>query len=344
MAKVTVRPLGASIEAPMGSTVLQAALRAGVDFPNSCQSGNCGACKCALVAGEVDMMPYSPYALSDEERSRGLILACRAMAWEDCEVAIVGTSEVVRHPLRRLACTVAAIERATHDIAILRLRHDGEPMDFSAGQFAKLDFGHGLARDYSMANPPGADSLEFHIRRVPGGMVSGQVWERLREGDGVTVEGPFGDCWLRQEHAGPIVCIAGGSGLAPIKSIVETALRRGMSNPLHLYFGVRGERDVYLEEHFRDLAARHPNLRLEIVLSEPAPGSTRRRGFVTAALKADRPDLAGGKAYVCGPPPMVDAAMAVLAELGVPAADRHADAFYTQADRMPAVAAGGSRR
>lgn len=340
MAKITVRPLDVTVDAPMGGTVLQAALKAGVDFPNSCQSGNCGACKCALVEGEVDLMPYSPYALSDEERARGLILACRAMAWENCTVSVLGTSEAVSHPHRRLDCVVAGIERATHDIAVVRLRHDGEPMAFSAGQFAKVAFAPGMARDYSVANMPGGDALEFHVRRMAGGAASTHVWERLRAGDRVAVEGPFGDCWLREEHAGPIVCVAGGSGLAPIKSIVETALRRGMPNPIHLYFGVRGERDVYLDEHFRALARRHPTLRFELVLSEPGPGTTRRTGFVADALRADAPALDGAKAYVCGPPPMVDAAMRVLADLGVAAADRHADAFFTRADRTAAAAEG----
>lgn len=326
MARVSIRPLGVTVDAPMGSTVLSAALKAGVPFPNSCQSGNCGACKCALVSGEVEMMPYSPYALPDAERERGLILACRAMAWEDCEIDFIASEE----PLCRIQAEVADIERATHDIVILRLRHEGEPLPFAAGQFVRLDFGNGLARDYSMANRPG-EELQFHVRRMPGGTVSVHVWENLKLGDAVTVEGPFGSCWLREDHTGPILAIAGGSGLAPIKSIVETALAKGMTNPIHLYFGVRGERDVYLETVFRDLAARHPNLRFEVVLSdENAPG--RRHGFVTDALKADRPDVAGAKAYVCGPPPMVDAAMALLADWGIPAADRHADAFYSPAE------------
>lgn len=286
------------------------------------------------------MMPFSPYALSDEERARGLILACRAMAWEDCTVSIIGTSEGTRHSVRRIACTVSTIERATQDIVIVRLRHDAPPLEFAAGQFASIQFAPGMSRDYSMANVPGSQELEFHIRRVPGGTVSNHVWEHLSVGDQVAVEAPFGDCWLRDDHAGPIVCVAGGSGLAPIRSIIEMALLRGMTNPLHLYFGVRNERDVYLEGHFRALAKQHPNLHFEIVLSEADSPTARRTGFVSDALLADRPDLAGGKAYVCGPPPMVDSVMAVLADLGVPAVDRYADAFFTRAEKSIELARG----
>ncbi len=326
MARVSVRPQGVTVEAEMGGTILQAALAAGIDFPNSCQSGNCGACKCKLVSGEVDMMPYSPYALSDAERAGGMILACRAMAWEDCEIALIEA-----HPHRRIRARVAGIEKATHDVAVLRLVHDEAPLEFTAGQFVRLEIAGLEPRDYSMASRPGDDVLEFHVRKVPGGAVSGHVHDALKEGDPVVVEGPFGDCRLHDDHAGPIVAVAGGSGLAPIKSIVETALAKGMDNPIHLYFGVRARRDVYLADHFRALAARHPNLRFEVVLSEEdAPGW--RHGLVTEALNADAPDLAGAKAYVCGPPPMVDAAMRALAALGVPEEDRHADAFTTRAD------------
>ncbi len=331
-ARVSIRPLGVTVLAPMGSTVLSAALSAGFGFPHSCQSGNCGACKCALVAGETEMMPYSPYALSDDERARGLILACRAMVWEDCEVALLDASEAVSHPLQRLRASVRRIERPTYDIAIVRVLPEGAPLAFSAGQFTRLDFGGGLVRDYSMANRPDADELEFHIRHVPGGEVSGHVWERLRPGDAVGVEGPYGDCWLREEHRGPIFAVAGGSGLAPIKSIVEAALARGMENPIHLYFGVRDEADVYLERHFRALAQVHPNLRLEIVLSAPQGRTARRTGLVTEALRTDHPAADGAKAYVCGPPAMVGAAMALFEAWGLPAADRHADAFVTRAD------------
>jgi naphthalene 1,2-dioxygenase ferredoxin reductase component len=149
----------------------------------------------------------------------------------------------------------------------------------------------------------------------------------------VRVSGPFGSAYLRESHAGPIVAVAGGSGLAPVRSIVTTALRADPARRIHLYLGVRAERDVYGEEELRALAARHPGLSVDIVLSEPEPGSARRAGFVGAAVDADLGDTTGFKAYVAGPPPMVDHVQRVLAAKGMQPRDLHTDPFYSQAPR-----------
>src|SRR5579863_9753934 len=222
---VTIRQHAAPIAVEAGGTVLEAALAQGVPYPHGCRSGNCGACKSRLEEGEVDLTPYSPYALSDEERAEGLILACRAVPWSDCTVAWLDADEVVLHPQRYLTCRVLALEGLTHDIKRLRLAIEaGGPFTFSAGQYAALSFAGLPPRDYSMANRPDEEILEFHIRRMGPGSVSAHVSERLQVGDTVRVEGPFGSSWLRENHRGPIIAIAGGSGLAPMKSIVDTAL------------------------------------------------------------------------------------------------------------------------
>jgi len=163
----------------------------------------------------------------------------------------------------------------------------------------------------------------------------------LTVGETVRLEGPFGSAHLRECHTGPILAIAGGSGLAPIKSIVETALWRGARQPIHLYFGVRDERDLYLEDHFTALAAAHPNLRFTPVLSEPMLPTARRRGFVHEAMAVDVGALDGAKAYIAGPPVMAEAATAMLLDRGMPRQDIHADAFYTEADKQ-ALSAGAT--
>ncbi len=249
--------------------------------------------------------------------------------------------ETIAHPMRHLTCRVADLAEATHDIKMVRLAIvGGGPFGFSAGQYAALGFPGQAPRDYSMASRPDMPDLEFHIRRTAGGTASQYVADRLRLGDPVTLEGPYGSCWLREQHAGPILAIAGGSGLAPIKSIVETALARGMKQPIALYFGVRAERDLYLVTHFRDLAARHPTLRFIPVLSEPEPGEMRwRHGIVHDAVAADFATLDGAKAYLAGPPAMVEAAMAVLAARGIAPRDIHADAFYSEAEKQAMEAA-----
>ena len=340
--QVFIRQHAGSVPVEPGATILESALAQGVAYPHGCRSGNCGACKSSLERGEVEMAAHSEYALSAEERARGLILACRAMPWSDAEVAWLGSDEVAVHPLRQLTGKVVAVADLTHDIRRVRIEPTtGGPFLFSAGQYAALRFGALPPRDYSMANDPMEPILEFHIRRVGGGQSSRYAAERLGVGEAVTLEGPFGSSWLRERHTGPILALAGGSGLAPIKSIVETALRRGMPQPIHLYVGVRDERDLYLESHFRALAERHRNLRYVPVLSEPGAPSVRRCGFVHTAALADLGDLDGCKAYLAGPPVMVEAATPLLAARGMRRHDIHADAFYTEAEKQ-ALTAGAA--
>jgi naphthalene 1,2-dioxygenase ferredoxin reductase component len=336
---VTVRQHDAPVMVNEGETILEAALQQGVPYPHGCRSGNCGACKSRLESGDIELAAYSEFALSDEERAQGLILACRAMPWSDAVVSWLDTDEVVLHPERRLTCRVVGIEAMTHDITGVRLAvESGGPFTFSAGQYASLRFGDLPARDYSMANRPDESALEFHIRCMGAGSVSAYVTERLRVGDAVTVQGPFGTSYLRDKHTGPIVAIAGGSGLAPIKSIIDTALHQGLRQPMRLYFGAREERDIYLEDHFRALAAQHANFRCIPVLSTPKGPTQRRVGLVHEAAAADLADLDGAKAYLAGPPPMVEAATALLLERGVRRGDIHADAFYTEAEKQALAA------
>lgn len=318
----------------MGQTILEAALAQGVPYPHGCRSGNCGACKSRLISGEVDMSPHSEFALTDEEKAQGLVLACRAVPWEDVELEWLGEDDVIAHPLRKLTCRVASVDSMTHDIKRVRLDVvAGGPYLFSAGQFASVTFDGQPARDYSMANLPSDPILEFHIREVPGGAVSAYVQNSLAVGDEVRVEGPFGASWLRETHRGPVLALAGGSGLAPIKSIVEHALAQGMEQNIHLYFGVRDERDLYLEDRFDDLCAKHANLKFTPILSDPSGATGRRTGFLHDAVRQDFDDLDGAKVYLAGPPPMVEAASLLARELGLQQTDIHADAFYTEAEK-----------
>jgi len=334
--KVRISRADKTIEVPTGATILWSALDQGVDYPFGCQSGNCGACKSHLVSGEVTMEGYSEFALSDEEKERGLILACRAVPWEDCEVAWLEEDDLIVHPRRILACKVVGLEDATHDIKRVRLSiESGGPFDFSAGQFASVTFAGCAPRDYSMANVPGDSILEFHVRRSVGGTVSAYVAEMLKIGDSVRVEGPFGTSYLRESHRGPIVAVAGGSGLAPIKSIVERALAQKLPQHIHLYFGVRTERDLYFHDHFAQLAKHHDTLHFTPVLSEAADGAYRT-GLVHEAVARDFDELDGCKAYLAGPPVMVEAATKLFEQRGMRRIDIHADAFYTAAEMAQA--------
>jgi CDP-4-dehydro-6-deoxyglucose reductase/ferredoxin-NAD(P)+ reductase (naphthalene dioxygenase ferredoxin-specific) len=338
--QVRVRQFAEALDVDLGETILAAALRAGLPYPHGCRSGNCGACKSELIAGEVEMSPYSEFALSEAERDGGLILACRAVPWSECAVRFLEAEEAVAHPLRKMTCRVVDRADLTHDIKRVRLAVvDGGPFTFSAGQYASLGFAGLPARDYSMANRPDEATLEFHIRLVEGGAVTPHVREVLAIGDAVRVEGPFGSSYLRDNHTGPIVALAGGSGLAPIKAIVETALAAGKRQPIALYFGVRAERDLYAEAEFAALAATHGNFRFIPVLSAPEGATARRTGFLADVVRADLAgtDLDGMKAYLAGPPIMVETALAALAALGLRRQDCHADAFYTEAEKAGAA-------
>jgi CDP-4-dehydro-6-deoxyglucose reductase/ferredoxin-NAD(P)+ reductase (naphthalene dioxygenase ferredoxin-specific) len=337
---VVIEQAEAPIAVEMGQTILESAIAQGVPYPHGCRSGNCGACKSRLIAGDVEMSPYSEFALTEDEREGGLILACRSVPWSDAEVAWLGEDETVHHPNRRLTCRVAALDAMTHDIKRVRLEIvDGGPFSFSPGQYCSVAFDDHAPRDYSMANTPDAESIELHVRHVAGGASSAYVAHDLAVGETVAVEGPFGTSWLREAHRGAIFALAGGSGLAPIKAMVERALDLGMAQDIRLYFGVRDERDLYLEDHFEALCARHTNLAFIPVLSDPSGTTERRTGFVHHALAADLADLGdfggldGCKAYLAGPPPMVEAATALLLERGMRRDDVHADAFYTEADK-----------
>jgi ferredoxin-NAD(P)+ reductase (naphthalene dioxygenase ferredoxin-specific) len=312
-----------------GDTILASLLRAGVPFPFSCQAGNCGTCKCELVSGDVLELGHSEHALSAEERARGLILACRTQVWDDTVVRRIDAEELVMHPSRIMRCRVLEIEPLTHDIRGVRLAVEaGGPLTFSAGQYAEVEFAPGLSRHYSMANTPDEPELVLHVRHMPGGRSSAYVANRLRVGDKAKVSGPLGVSYLRDQHRGPVLLVAGGSGLAPMQSILCTLLERGHAAPVHLYFGARSERDVYHEALLKDLAARHANFAYQVVLSEQIGAPGRRYGLVHEAIET--PLAQDLMAYLAGPPVMVEAATARLRAEGLGPRRIHADAFYDQ--------------
>lgn len=330
MTRAILPQTGRTIEIPAGETLLGAALGQSIDYPHGCRSGRCGACKSRLLDGEVDLLPHTPFALSAEERAQGLILACRALPRSDVTVAWLGDEdEVAEFPVRRLPGHIASLADATHDIKILRIAlDDRRAFDFRPGQYARLTYAGAPPRDYSMASRPDEELLEFHVRRVPGGATSCRIFDRARSGDPVSVEGPFGSAFLREKHAGPILAAAGGSGLAPVKAIVETALAKGMRQPIHVYVGARSPRDLYMVNRFAVLAQTYPSLNFVPALSNET-ASDIRAGPVSKVIGDDITDMDGWKAYLAGPPAMVEATGSVLLERGIRAADIHADVFFT---------------
>lgn len=330
MSKVHLPQARRTVDVEAGQTVLGAALQAGIQYPHGCRSGRCGSCKSRLIAGAVDLLPHTPFSLSAEEKASGLILACRAQPRSDATVAWIVEDEAADMPVGSFGGEIVTVENATHDIKRILVRLDRrDAFVFKAGQYARLAIPGVPKRDYSMASRPDQPLVEFHIRKVPGGITSERMAAVAAPGLRLELEGPFGSAFLRENHAGPVLAIAGGSGLAPVKAIVETALTKRFEQPIHVYFGVRSERDLYMTCRFAELAEEHANLRFMPVLSDYGGSGGLRTGLVSDAVAADLNDLDGWKVYAAGPPAMIDATAPMLVARGARTADIHADVFFT---------------
>ncbi|OEZ32599.1 2Fe-2S iron-sulfur cluster-binding protein [Variovorax boronicumulans] len=323
-----IHPLARTLEVRPGANLLEVLREHQVPVSYSCMSGRCGTCRCKVVSGQ--LLDGGQNAIRPDGQGERYVLACQSTLTESCTIEIPETDEVVVHPARVLKATVTGIDVLTHDIRRLRLKPN-KPLEFSPGQYAQLQFGPELARPYSMAGLSRDAELEFHVRRVPGGRVTAHIFEQLRVGDTVRVSGPLGTAYLRTKHRGPMLCAAGGTGLAPILSIVRGAVAAGLTQPIHLYLGVRSDADVYGLPELRELQAQHPGLKVHVVVVAGPARDGQRLGLITDAIRADLPaGLDGWRAYLCGSPPMVEAASRLVQTHGLAPEQTHADAFYLQ--------------
>jgi ferredoxin-NAD(P)+ reductase (naphthalene dioxygenase ferredoxin-specific) len=325
--EILVQPLNRVIRVQPGANLLKALQDAQVPMSYSCMAGRCGTCRCRVLDG--DVMEGSGEQQRPLDGGQGFVLACQTYVTEPCTIEIPEPDEVVVHPARIVKATVVTLEDLTHDIKRLVLR-PSKPVEFSPGQYMQLQFSPEHARPYSMAGLAGDGVFEFHVRLVPDGRVTGYIAHDLKVGDTVRVSGPLGSAYLRRKHEGPMLCVAGGTGLAPILSIVRGAISQGMRNPIHLYFGVRSPRDVYGIPWLDQLRREHAGLKVHVVVTSGGNPSTQRCGLVTDAIEQDHGDLSGWRAYLCGSPPMVEAATVVARRRGIAAEHVYADAFYTQ--------------
>jgi ferredoxin-NAD(P)+ reductase (naphthalene dioxygenase ferredoxin-specific) len=304
-----VQPLGRTFTFAPGVNLLEALRLNDVPVSYSCMAGRCGTCRCKVLDGHV--LETGRDAKITDPNGEDHVLACMSVLTENCTIEIPEPDEVITHPARIIKTSVVAIEEMTHDIRRLRLR-GSKPLAFSPGQYALLQFTPEHIRPFSIASLPADEEMEFHVRLVPDGRVTGYIADKLQVGDTVRVTGPLGTAYLRTKHEGPMLCVAGGTGLAPVLSIVRGALERGMSNPIHV----------------DELARRHHNLHVHIVAATGDGDPRLRSGVVTDAVAQDFDSLAGWRAYLCGAPPMVDAATFLVRQKGIRASHIHADAFY----------------
>lgn len=325
--EVLIQPMHRFIDVEPGVNLLQALHDAQVPMSHSCMAGRCGTCRCRVIDGEVLDAGSAEQNPLDGRDSH--VLACQSYLTEPCTIEIPASAEVVVQPAWIVKAKVLRVERLADDVRRVVLT-PARPVQFSPGQHARLDFGNGLARTYSMAGLADDPALAFHVRILAGGRTSAHVANGLKAGHAVRISGPLGNAYLRDKHPGPMLCVAGGTGLAPVLSIVRGALAKGMTNPIHVYVGARSQREVYGMDALANLQRLHPALKLHVVV---AAGSTRdgqRRGLVTEAIRQDLGSLAGWAAYLCGSPPMVEACALLARQKGMDAARIHSQAFYTQ--------------
>ena len=337
MHRVTLRPSGLQFEVEEGESVLAAALRQGYVLPYGCRNGACGSCKGRLLEGSVDYGVYQKKALPDEERAQGKALFCQAKPLSDLviEARTVGAAKDIQ--IKTLPCRIQKIERLADDVVVLHLKLPAnERLQFLAGQYIEFLLKDGTRRSFSMGNAPHDDELiQLHVRRVAGGQFTEHVFTKMKERDILRFEGPLGTFFLREDSDKPVVFVASGTGFAPIKSIIEHALKKGVARPMVLYWGGRRPKDLYLDELPRRWAAEHANFRYVPVISEAQPedGWSGRTGFVHRAVMEDFPDLSGHQVYACGVPIMVDSARRdFVQKCALPELEFYADSFTTQAD------------
>jgi propane monooxygenase reductase component len=336
---VRFEPVGLEIEASEDETVLQAAFRQGLMLMHGCKEGQCSACKSFLIEGEVDLERYSTFALADYEQEEGYTLLCRAHAYSDLEVELVNFDEEMLKsgvPIQTVQTEVAAIEPLTHDISRLSLELVDPPeMAFNPGQYVDITIPDTeTTRAFSMANTPTVDDrLDFMIKIYPDGRFSGLLKDRLKVGDTLQVKGPYGMFMLRHHSDADLIFIGGGAGMAPIWSLLTSLAEDGSTRNATYYYGARTRKDLFYEDEMRALAERLENFRFVPALSEPESGDEwdGETGLVTDVVDRLEDNLGEYEAYLCGPPPMIDAAIATLQAKGCGEARIFYDKFTTTA-------------
>ncbi len=334
---VRFEPVGIEIKVDEEKTVLRAAAEQGITLMHGCKEGQCAACKSFVLDGDdIELDRYSTFALPDFELEEGFTLLCRAHVYEDVTIELLNyDEEMLRsgHPIQEAVAEVVSNDYVTHDMRHLVLKLvEPKEIAFWPGQYVDIAIpGSDETRSFSMANVSSKESgqLEFVIRVYPDGQVSHFLDTKLAVGDRLDVVGPFGVFTLRDGRDSDIVFVGGGAGMAPILSVLRSLAERGSTRKTTFYYGARTQRDLCFEEELHALSDSLPNFRYVPALSE-ADGDEDwegELGLITDIVQKHETDLAGTDSYVCGPPPMVEAAMDVLTSLGAPEKNIYYDKF-----------------
>jgi propane monooxygenase reductase subunit len=347
---VRFEPVGIDIEVDESQTVLRAAAEQGIMLMHGCKEGQCSACKSFVLDGEdIELERYSTFALPDYEKEEGYTLLCRAHVYEDVRIELLNYDEdMIRSglPINDAVAEVVSITPVTHDMRhlVLRLVAPTE-VAFFPGQYMDIAVpGTDVTRSFSMANTSSRTSglMEFVIKVYPDGVFSSFLDTRLAVGERLDIVGPFGVFTLRESRDCDIVFLGGGAGMAPILSLIRSMVEQGSERKATFYYGARGKRDLCFEDELRGLENDLASFRYVPALSEPDPadGWDGEVGLITDVLRRQEKDLSGVDAYVCGPPPMVEAAIPALEQLGVEEKRIYFDKFTTTGSSDPAPVTG----
>jgi propane monooxygenase reductase subunit len=336
---VRFEPVGIEIEVDESQTILRAAAEQGIMLMHGCKEGQCAACKSFVLDGEeIDLDKYSTFALPDFEKEEGFTLLCRAHVFEDVTIELLNYDEdMIRsgHPIQNAVAEVVSNDSVTHDMRHLVLRLiEPQKVAYFAGQYVDITIpGSDESRSFSMANTPEAagDQLEFVIKVYPDGRFSHFLDSQVSVGDRLDVVGPFGVFTLRDGRDSDLVFVGGGAGMAPILSVLRSLAERGSTRKATYYYGARRRRDLCFEQELHALEERLPNFHFVPALSEPddEDGWDGEVGLITDVMSKNETDLTDADSYVCGPPPMVEAAMEALAALGADEKHIYYDKFTT---------------
>lgn len=330
--QISVQPSQHTFQAEPDETILDAALRQGLMMPYGCRDGACGACRGKVLSGQVDHGKSKLHALSEADRQAGGALFCCAKAQSDLVIESRELRSSQEVPVKTLPARVEKLTRVAPDVMIMELKLPAsDRLQFFPGQYIEILLKGGKRRAFSLANSPENDGcLQLHIRHVPGGLFTDHVFSAMKEHDILRINGPHGSFFLREDSKKPMLLVAGGTGFAPIKAIVEHAISEKTSRPMTIYWGGRGRADLYLLALAEQWMREHPYIRFVPVLSD-ASESDRwqgRTGLVHEAAVQDFPDLSAHQVYVCGSPAMVAVARRdFVGQCQLPENECFADAF-----------------
>ena len=341
--RVTIQPAGHQFWAEANETILDAGLRQGVMLPYGCRGGVCGACAATVLSGQVHYPFGEPQGLAPYEEERGKTFLCMAAASGD---VVLDAPRVGAEPdieIKALPVRVERLRKLAADVMEMTLKLPAsEHLRFRAGQYLDVLLKNGKRRAFSIASAPSQDQLfELHNRHVPNGEFTGFVFNDMKEKALLRIEAPLGDFYIRDAER-PLILVGGGTGFAPLQSMLLQLMGAGLSKPVYLYWGVRAKADLYMDSVVRSWVARHPQLTYVPVLSEAHADDAwqGREGWVHAAVAADFPDLSGYDVYMSGPPPMIVAGRQAFLAQGLPDTQLYSDAFEYGQDTLHAIKAG----